>query len=204
MAISIQKNYNKLTMKKIFGLFIYKIWGTILLVLLSFYNEECSAQSSEKILIADSLMDHPNLESILDLPYFKNKVVLVDFWYTSCSPCIREFSSVPELKDRFKGKGLEFLYICVPTTQEWDKANEETWRRLIDKYGLQGVNIKVTNDFSEHFWESKKDKISEDLSYAYPTYLLVNKQGGIINFNAPRPSKKEILYTEIERLLLEN
>ena len=37
-----------------------------------------------------------------------------------------------------------------------------------------------------------------------PTYLLVDKTGKIVNFDAPRPSKKEILYDEIRALLHTN
>lgn len=183
--------------------FLKNCWISIFL-LISLHNLECVGQSSEKVLIADSSMNHPDIESILELPYFENKVVFVDFWYTSCSPCLQEFPFTPDLKNRFKEQELSFLYICVPTTAKWSIKNEKTWRELIEKHKLEGIHVKVTDAFAENFWESHKDSISEDLLYAYPTYLLINKQGEIVNFRAPRPSKKEILYQQIDKLLIED
>ena len=108
------------------------------------HNFQCFGQASEKVFIADSLMKYPTIEHMIDLPYFENKVVLVDLWYTSCPPCIKEFQFNPALKNRYQDQEVAFLYICVPNSAKW-KDNEKTWIELIKKHNLAGVHIKVTN-----------------------------------------------------------
>ena len=54
----------------------------------------------------------------LDLAQFKGKVVLVDFWSTSCPPCIEELPNIGALHEANKGKGLEVVSISLDDSRE--------------------------------------------------------------------------------------
>ena len=153
------------------------------------------------MMIPDSTMKYETMEEILELPYFENKVVLVDLWFTSCKPCLIEFKQMEELKARFKDDSIAYLYLCAPTTVEWDPTDEGSWRRLIKKYDLRGVHVKLTNEFMENFWNSYKEANPEGNLYYFPTYLLIDKNGKITNYNAPRPSSGQALLDKLEKLL---
>jgi thiol-disulfide isomerase/thioredoxin len=57
-----------------------------------------------------------SLESFIDgkkvsLDDFKGKIVLLDFWYPSCGPCLRAMPYMQELWSRYKSSGLVFLAV---------------------------------------------------------------------------------------------
>ena len=151
-------------------------------------------------IIGDSLNIYKSVDDILRLKDFQNKVVYVDIWGTRCGPCLGEFKFLPELKDRFKNDSIEFLYLCCPYDLEWDSKNAVLWRELIKKHHLTGTNILMSAEcYTKGFFDKYKDKVA--VMYLIPTYLLVDKQGNIVDFNAPRPSSKNVLYDKIELLL---
>jgi len=40
---------------------------------------------------------------------FKGKVVLINFWFTRCPPCLAEMPFLNEIKENYKGQEVEFL-----------------------------------------------------------------------------------------------
>ena len=168
-------------------------------------SQDFSVPKDKYIFLTDSTDKYSQLGDLLVLPYFKDKVVLIDLWFTTCKPCIQEFSSLPGLKKEFKDQSLAYLYVCVPVTLKWNSDREKTWREYVVKYDLEGVNVKLGGDnpITENFWQGNTDHYTEDRSYGYPTYLLVNKKGDIVDYDAPRPSQGEELYSKIRALILE-
>ena len=53
--------------------------------------------------------------------------------------------------------------------------------------------------YSGNFWEKYKNKYTEERSYGIPTYLIINKKGKIVDFDAPRPSKTEKLFPLLDK-----
>ena len=43
----------------------------------------------------------------------RGKVVLVDFWATSCTTCVGEMPKMVETYNKFKGQGLEFVAVAM-------------------------------------------------------------------------------------------
>jgi peroxiredoxin len=56
--------------------------------------------------------------SEVDLAKMKGKVVLVDFWATTCVPCVAELPRVKAAYDRFHGQGFEVIGISCDTDKE--------------------------------------------------------------------------------------
>lgn len=146
-----------------------------------------------------------SIDDILILDELKSKVVYVDIWGTHCGPCIKEFANLHELKTRLKTDSVVFLYLCNPYKLKWDKKNAKLWKELILEHDLAGINILMSAEcYMDGFYEKYKDKFSPQTMYAIPRYFLVNKDGEIVNFSAPRPSSKEELYSAMQALLEEN
>lgn len=108
---------------------------------------------------------------------FKGNVVYVDFWATWCGPCKKQVPFAKELKKKFKGKDVVFLYVS------FDK-NEEQWQNYIVEKGMTGVQT-IAN--------ANKPLISKTYRVqGIPKYLLIDKDGKIYSSKAKRPSQEGI------------
>jgi peroxiredoxin len=122
---------------------------------------------------------------------FRGKVVYLDFWGTSCPPCVYEFRNwTKPLHDRYKDE-VVFLYICVDSPKE-------RWLKGVETYALEGVNLIAEG------WENNPACRAYNVK-AIPQYVLIDPQGKIVNNQAPRPSElmqmKEGAENELDKLL---
>lgn len=160
--------------------------------------------STENCIICDSTQIFKSIEDVLKMNQFKNKVVYLDFWGTRCSPCIEEFNFLPDLKKKFQNEPIEYLYIVTyDEEKKWNSYGEKLWKILIEKYKLTGVNIRISQKAQDRFYAKYRNMVNPKWADIVPAYLLFNKQGKVVTFFAPRPSSKEVLYSEIQKLLNE-
>lgn len=160
--------------------------------------------TNENCIICDSTEVFKTIEDVLSLNRFKNKVVYLDFWGTGCKPCIKEFKFLPELKKKFQNEPIEYVYIInFDKKKDWGTYRPMLWRILIEKHKLTGINLLLSKDLKHRFINKYKDQTDPIKMYAVPKYILFNKKGEVVDFNAPRPSSKEVLYDKIQELLNE-
>ena len=109
------------------------------------------------------------------LSSLKGKLVLIDFWATWCSPCLREQPELAQLYKKYKpaeftnGKGFEIFGVSLDSK----KAN---WQDAINKNGIDWIQVSDLK-----FWNSpvaKLYKIPE-----LPFNLLIDGKGVIIAKN---------------------
>jgi len=122
-----------------------------------------------------------NLEKEINITMKKNKFILLDFWFSSCLPCIAQFPGLKYIYDLYHENGFEIIGISVD-----QKAQENNWKKIINNYKLT--------------WKQYLD-INEALSIKYnvtkyPTNFLIDKNGKIIG--------KDLTLNEIEDFLLQN
>ena len=108
----------------------------------------------------------------------RGKAIYADIWASWCGPCRREMPSSKNLKERLDSEKVIFLYISTD-------RSESDWKRAIKELGLEniGVNYRITSEGSDFLKEIK-------LRYI-PRYLIFDKNGRLVDMDAPRPSSKE-------------
>ena len=156
------------------------------------YKRYINAKFSEKVAElmrtqvgkpAPKFVLESNLGKIYSLEDFKGKVVYLDLWASWCAPCRAESPGFKILYDKFRNNNqVAFISIAVLDGYDnWKKALDEDkpdWIQLIDKDDIVGKSYVA--DF-------------------IPKFILIDKKGNIVNFNAPRPSSGQ----EIENLLIQ-
>ncbi|KAA3615338.1 MAG: TlpA family protein disulfide reductase [Calditrichaeota bacterium] len=110
-----------------------------------------------------------------ELKDFHNKIVLLNFWFHGCSGCVIEVPFEKELINKFSNNEFEIINIHMID-------NKESWLSGLKKYQLDGVNLFANTNWIQLL--RKNYSIS-----GYPTYVLIDKDGTIINPNSARPSK---------------
>jgi thiol-disulfide isomerase/thioredoxin len=114
---------------------------------------------------------------------FRNKVVYIDLWASWCGPCREETPALKKLYEKYKNDDrIAFVSIAVRDKQKaWLKAISEdkpAWIQLIDENDNVGRSYKVK---------------------FVPRFILIDKQGKIVDFDAPSPSDEKEITELLER-----
>jgi len=141
------------------------------------------------------LEDYGKVSSIHEvIKRYKGKVVYLDIWGTWCAPCRYELGFNPQLKSRFKDKGVVFLYLDM---DEDDKDGH--WKEFISVNQMTGLHLRKNRTEMQKFWEElQPDKSKQGL---YPSYFIFDRNGQLVPETAGRPSHGEDLYKQLERYL---
>jgi peroxiredoxin len=95
----------------------------------------------------------------------RGKVVLINFWATSCSFCVAEMPQIVSTHDKFKAQGYETLAVAVRHDAPANVARFAEQRRL-----PFGVAIDNTGEIAERFGNIQ----------ITPTTFLIDKHGNVV------------------------
>ena len=101
----------------------------------------------------------------------ENTVTVVNFWFTTCSPCVGELAELEELNKQLAEKGGAVVGINS-FTLDGDKAAIAEAKDILTKKGVSYKNIWFDS-------KSEAGKLASGL-YSYPTTYVVDKNGNIV------------------------
>ncbi len=117
----------------------------------------------------------------LNKEHFGNSYTLIDFWFSSCGPCLKEFPSFKSLYQIYSKKGFKIIGVSVDSKvdqKKWKKSilnNNLKWKQFLDENGKIAKKLTITS---------------------FPSNFLLNKEGEII--------KKNISTLDLKKFLDEN
>jgi peroxiredoxin len=117
----------------------------------------------------------------------RGKVVLVNFWATSCTTCVQEMPQIVATHDKFKSRGFETLAVAMSYDPPAYVANFAETRKLPFP-----VAIDNTGTIARRF---------DDVRLT-PTTFLLNKRGEIVKRYVGAPDFAA-LHALVEQLLTE-
>lgn len=130
--------------------------------------------------VSPTFTDYENIKGgKTSLSDFKGKYVYIDVWATWCGPCRMEIPHLKKLEQKFHGKNIEFVSISID-----DLENAQKWRDFVKEDQLTGVQLMADNDWKSEFIKNYGIR-------SIPRFILIDKEGKIINYDAPRPSQPE-------------
>ena len=103
---------------------------------------------------------------------FAGKYVYIDLWATWCGPCRQELPHLKALEEKFDDAQIEFVSISVD-------SEKDKWEKMVKDRNMSGVQLYLgsKNSFLDAY------KVS-----AIPRFILLDKEGKIIDKEMSRPS----------------
>ena len=98
----------------------------------SYYNEIHSLQIGDK---APSFSTTSISGESIDLSEFRGKIVLLEFWSTSCGPCIKELPSLKDLYASFKDRN-DFIMVGISLDTDIERVKSFISDHNLDWYQI--------------------------------------------------------------------
>lgn len=140
-------------------------------------------------------LDDVRSDNSYSISDFKGKVIVINFWYTDCTPCVRELPSFNKLKNTYSDDIEVFVIHDAPSYKEARTV------KFIEDHNWEDWNVLFLSD------NYLKDKDLNTTYYAelggkqtFPMTVIVD-QDGKITFIRQGELPEETLFGEVEKLL---
>ncbi|SDE54373.1 TlpA family protein disulfide reductase [Riemerella columbipharyngis] len=121
---------------------------------------------------------HTQIKDILEK--HKGKIVVLDFWASWCSDCVKAMPKAKELVQ--KNPDVDFIYLSLD-------RNETAWKKGIEKHHIENL-------YNYWFSSGWKNDFNNDIDLNWiPRYIVVNQNSGIAKYYAITPDDPSIQQT---------
>jgi len=104
----------------------------------------------------------PDLEGkAVRLRDFRGKVVLLNFWGTTCAPCIQEIPWLIEFQKKYEEKGLQVVAVSM-----YGEGPDEL-KPYVAERGMEPLKVLIGNDQIKGVFGAR----------AFPTTFLIDRKG---------------------------
>jgi len=146
------------------------------------YKEEITKKYKKLLKIAPGKKSPDftceNLDGeMISLADLAGKIVYIDVWAVWCSPCIKEVPFLEELKAKFVGEDIVFVSIDVA-----DDVSQ--WKAFVEKNEMTSLQLRLES------WDV--DFMNKYLITGIPRFIILDKEGYIIDNNSIRPSNPKL------------
>lgn len=129
------------------------------------------------IIRLDTVFKFASLHDVIQ--HFKGKPVYIDLWASWCVPCRQEFPYYKRLMPLFTKKGVTPVFISI------DAPDARTaWESAITRNQLVGDHVLV----NKALMADLQKLVYKKSTVSVPRYLIIDKAGKVLNWDAPRPS----------------
>lgn len=111
----------------------------------------------------------------------RNKIVVLNFWFTTCSPCIQEMPELNKLVQAYSNKNVVFLALT-------DNSKEQVKKFLL-KRSFSYTPLLDSHDVDEKY------KV-----YSWPTSIVIDKSGYVKTIVNSNPKIREELESVINAI----
>ena len=154
-----------------FALFSFIAAALVIVLAVLFYQSLVPKQAAPDVTFTNLKGEKISSQSL------RGKVVLVNFWATSCSTCVAEMPSMMATYDKFHDKGLEFVAVAMSYDRPDYVVNYAETRKLPFH-----VALDLKGQIADAFGDVKLT----------PTTFLIDKDGNIIKRFIGQPSFPEL------------
>lgn len=115
------------------------------------------------------------LRSLIDK--HRGKVLYIDFWGVFCPPCLAEMEPLKKLRARYSTDDVVMVSLCV-------SGKRIDYERILQRFSLKETTLECLHweDFADRDVLQKMSKhLGQD---GIPFFLLVNKEGVIVNYGS--------------------
>lgn len=124
----------------------------------------------------------------VDLSKMRGKVVLVDFWFTACAPCVAALPRLKAAYQKYHARGFEIIGVNSDT-------DKETLERFLKKKGIV---------WPQYFEGQLENQVSQEFGInGWPHMFLVDKKGCLRFDDVKASGAKAEFEDKIESLLAE-
>jgi thiol-disulfide isomerase/thioredoxin len=124
-------------------------------------------------------------DELVALKDFCGNLIYIDFWASWCKPCLEDLPDFKKLQEKFKSEEVKFVSIGM-------ESKKENLLKIINDHQLNNIHL---------FDPEQEQDLKKNYSInGIPRYVLIDREGKIIDHNAKRPSNPELV-SQLQNLL---
>lgn len=150
-------------------------------------------------------LNYPSsLEQLLQ--HFQGKVVYIDIMASWCKPCLAELKEYEKTDDFFSKNDIVRLFVSIDEPNGW-----ETCLKQLNDNKLKGYFVtyrRPDNSIENETFAKEVEKLfvtydenGNMAGMSIPQFIIVDKEGVIVEYKAKRPSSPEELKQQVEQYL---